>query len=95
MDLKKIAMIFNHTVTSFCELLGYSRQGLYQMTDGTNGICTPRYYASMKLLKYESDKMYEKDLEFARMKKQERENTISDMCYKAGAINVIEHVEQN
>lgn len=89
MDLKEIAKKFNHTVSTFCKFLGYSRQGLYQMTDGTNGVCTPRYYAAMKLLKYESDKMYEEDLKIAEQKRLERESAISDLCEKVGAVNVL------
>ena len=92
MCLKEIAKQFNHTIDSFAKALGYSRQGLYQMLDGENKICTPRYYAAMKLLKHESDKMYEKDLKAADQRRIEREETIAEMCKSVGAINVVERV---
>lgn len=92
-DLREIASAFKMKVGEFASFLGYSRQALYQMNDGTNGICTDRYYASLKLLKFQSDKMYEDDLEKARRDKQERERLIKQMCDNVSAINVVEHIE--
>lgn len=91
MELKEVAKQFNHTINSFAQALGYSRQALYQMSEGSN-VCTPRYYAAMKLLKYESDQMYEEDLKAAEQRKLDREKSIAEMCKSVGAINVVERV---
>ena len=93
MELKEVAKQFNHTVNSFAQALGYSRQTLYQMGEGPN-VCTPRYYAAMKLLKYESDKMYEEDVKAAELRRVDREKSIAEMCKNVGAINVIESEER-
>lgn len=92
-DLREIASAFKMKVGEFASFIGYSRQALYQMNDGTNGICTDRYYASLKLLKFQSDKMYKDDLEKAQRDKQEREKLIQQMCDNVSAINVIKQIE--
>lgn len=92
MDLKVVSKKFNHDVSSLAKLLGYSRPALYQMANGKNGVCTPRYYAAMKLLKFESDRMYEEDIKAAEQRKLDREKSIAEMCESVGAINVVERV---
>lgn len=88
-DLKKIAKNFNMTVTDFTSFLGYTRQALYQINDGETGICTTRYYSALRLLKMESDRMYEEDLQKALEAKELREHCILQMSEKVGAINVL------
>lgn len=89
MDLKVVSKKFNHDVSSLAKLLGYSRPALYQIADGTNRVCTPRYYAAMTLLKIESDRMYEEDLKAAEQRQLDREDSIAEMCKSVGAINVV------
>ena len=91
-DLREIAYAFRMKIGEFASFLGYSRQALYQMNDGTNGICTARYYASLKLMQFQSDKMYEDELQKAQRDKQERERMIQPMCDNVGAINVIKQI---
>lgn len=88
-DLKELAAGFDMKVGELAEFLGYSRQALYQMNDGTNGVCTGRYYAVLKLLAFQSDKLYEDDLKRALEKKQFRERMVRQMCNSVGAINVV------
>lgn len=92
-DLKELAAMFRMKVNDLAKFMGYSRQALYQMNDGTNGICTDRYYASLKLLKFQSDKIYDADLEKALQQKQERERIIQRMCDNVSAINVLKQIE--
>lgn len=70
-DLKSVAKQFRMTICGFAKFLGYSKQALYQMNDGTNGICSPRYHAALKLMKFQSDQMYEDDLKEAAKQRQE------------------------
>lgn len=92
-NLKEVAVAFGMTITKFAEFLGYSKQALYQLNDGTNGICTSRYYSALRLLKFQSDKMYEDALEKAERDKATREALIQQMCDNVSAIGVIERVE--
>lgn len=51
-ELKELASAFGMKIGELSEYLGYTRQGLYSMNDGTTGICTHRYYSMLRLLKY-------------------------------------------
>ena len=88
-DLKELAAGFEMKVGELAEFLGYSKQALCQMNDGTNGVCTGRYYAALKLLVFQSDKLYEDDLKRALERKQSREKMVRRMCNSVGAINVV------
>lgn len=93
MDIKGIAQTFRLSISGFAKLTGYSRQALYQMADEKTAVCTPRFYSTLKLLKLQSDKLYQDDLEKAQKEKEEREKVILALCKKVSAINVIEQVE--
>lgn len=92
-DLKELADAFRMNISGVAKFLGYSKQALYQMNNGTSGICTRRYYSSLQLLKLQSDKLYQEDLERALEEKQTRERIIQQMCDNVSAINVIKQVE--
>lgn len=89
MDLKKIAKTFNMTIIEFSSFLGYSKQALYQINNAEQGICTTRYYSALRLLKMQSDRMYEEDLKKALEAKELREQGILQMSEKVGATNVL------
>ena len=91
-DLKAMSMSFRMKVSELAKFLGYTRQALYQINDGTQGICTDRYHDTLKLLKFQSDQIYEDDLQKAIAAKQEREKYIQQMCNNVGAINVTEQL---
>lgn len=91
-ELKELASAFGMKIGELSEFLGYTRQGLYNMNDGTTGICTRRYYSMLKLLKFKSDSIYEDEIALAKKRKQEREKLIQQMCDNVGAINVVERV---
>ena len=91
-ELKELASAFGMKIGELSEYLGYTRQGLYSMNDGTTGICTRRYYSMLKLLKLKSDRIYEDEISLAKKRQQEREKLIQQMCDNAGAINVVERV---
>lgn len=91
-ELKELASAFGMKIGELSEYLGYTRQGLYSMKDGTNGICTRRYYSILKLLKFKSDSIYEDEVAQAKKRQQEREKLIQQMCDNVGATNVVERV---
>ena len=88
-DLKELAAAFGMKINELADFLGYTRQALYQMNDGTNGVCTGRYRAALKTLKTESDKLYESDLEKAMELRQTRERMIQQMSENVGGINIL------
>ncbi len=88
-DLKELAAGFGMKVNELAGFLGYTRQALYQMNDGTNGICTGRYFVALEQLKRQSDMMYEADLERALEAKQTREHMIWQMGENVGGVNVV------
>lgn len=92
-DLKALAESFGMKVSELAAFMGYTKQALYQLNDGTSGICTERYYAALKQLQYKNQELYEADLQKAQARKQEREKHIMQMCKNVSAINVIEQVE--
>lgn len=91
-ELKELASAFGMKIGELSEYLGYTRQGLYSMNDGTTGICTRRYYSMLKLLKFKSGRIYEEDIALAKKRQQEREKLIQQMCDNVGAINVVERI---
>lgn len=91
-ELKELASAFGMKIGELSEYLGYTRQGLYSMNDGTTGICTRRYYSMLKLLKFKSDSIYEDEVAQAKKRQQEREKLIQQMCDNVSAINVVERV---
>lgn len=93
LSLSEVASLFRMSVSELADFIGYTRQALYLLHNGSKSICTGRYYASLKLLKFQSDKMYEDDLRKAEAERQERESYIRQMCDNVGAIGVIERVE--
>lgn len=93
-ELKELATAFGMKVGEFADYIGYSRQGLRNMNDGTTGVCTRRYHAMLKLLKVKSDEIYQEDMNKAATNKFEREYLISKMCENVNALNVAEHIEQ-
>ena len=93
LSLYEVASLFRMSVSELADFIGYTRQALYLLHNGSKSICTGRYYASLKLLKFQSDKMYEDDLRKAEAERQERESYIRQMCDNVGAIGVIERVE--
>lgn len=92
-DLKALANSFGMKVSELATFMGYTKQALYQLNDGSGGICTNRYYAALKELRYRNQELYEADLQKAQARKQEREEHIRQMCRNVSAINVIEQIE--
>lgn len=91
-DLKELASAFGMNVGELSAFLGYTRESLYKMNDGTTKNCTRRYYSMLKLLKFKSDRIYEDEIALAKRRQQEREKLIQQMCDNVGAINVVERV---
>lgn len=91
-DLKELASAFGMKVGEFATYLGYTRQALHCINNGEIGICTGRYYSTLKLLKFKSDSIYEEDISAALKRKQDREKLIQQMCDNVSAINVVEHI---
>ncbi len=92
-DLRALAGSFGMKVSELATFMGYTKQALYQLNDGTGGICTDRYYAALKELQYKNQELYEADLQQAQARKQEREKHIQQLCRNVSAINVIEQIE--
>ncbi len=92
-DLRALAGSFGMKVSELATFMGYTKQALYQLNDGTGGICTDRYYAALKELQYRNQELYEADLQQAQARKQEREKHIQQLCRNVSAINVIEQIE--
>lgn len=92
-DLRALADSFGMKVTELATFMGYTKQALYQLNNGTGGICTDRYYAALKELQYRNQELYDADLQQAQARKQEREKYIQKMCKNVSAINVIEQME--
>ena len=88
-DLKELAAAFGMKVNELADFLGYTRQALYQMNDGTNGVCTGRYHAALKLLTLQSDKLDEEDLKKAMELRKARERMIRQMGENVGGINIL------
>lgn len=88
-NLKELASVFGMKVNELAEFLGYTRQALYQINDGTSGICTGRYHVALEQLKAQSDKLYESDLKKALEAKRARERMIWQMGENVGGINVV------
>lgn len=88
-ELRELAAGFGMKVNELAEFLGYTRQALYQMNDGTNGVCTGRYHVALEQLKRQSDKLYEADLERALEAKQAREDMIWQMGENVGGVDVV------
>ncbi|MDE7478228.1 MAG: hypothetical protein K2M91_09815 [Lachnospiraceae bacterium] len=65
-DLKALAESFGMKVSGLAAFMGYTKQALYQLNDGTSGICTSRYYAALKLLQSQNEKLYEADMQKKR-----------------------------
>ncbi|MDE6619705.1 MAG: hypothetical protein K2K74_04280 [Lachnospiraceae bacterium] len=89
-DLKALAKLFGMNVSELARFMGYTKQALYQLNDGTSGICTERYYKALKQLQFQNEKLYEDDLQEAQLLKQERERYIQQMCRNVSAVNVTE-----
>lgn len=86
-DLKIIARAFDMSVTNFSKFIGYTRQALYNATNGKSS--NNRMYASMRMLKRESDLIYQADLERAESKKKDRENAITELSESCGLISPV------
>lgn len=77
---KELANAFDMKVLDFARMTGYSKQGIYQMLEKSNGVCTPRLSSTINLLELKSDKIYENDVEIALEKQRKREFAIK--CLK-------------
>lgn len=67
-NLKDLANVFGMKVIDFAKMVGYSKQGLYQMLKEKNGYCKVRMKSTMELLKLKSQEMYEEDIKKAAEK---------------------------
>lgn len=96
-DLKKIAKAYGMSVNDLANAVGYSRQNLYQVLNSEHAVGTSRMYAALKLLKYESDNLYQKELKQAEENKAEREKAIIEISRTCGlvirGIDAIEQIE--
>lgn len=73
---KELASAFEMKVIDFAKMVGYSKQGIYQMLDRTNGINTPRFYSMIKLMEFESAKKKQEDIRAAENKEENRKYAI-------------------
>ena len=88
-DLKEVAKGFNMNVCGLATFMGYSKQALYQIFGGENAVYTRRLYSALKLLKLQSDKIYDEELRKAKESKERREQDIQRMSEKINAFNVL------
>lgn len=88
-NLKEVSKSFNMTVGEFALLMGYSKQALYQIFSGKQVMFTRRLYSALKLLKMQSDKIYEEDAKKIFEAKERREQYIQRMSDKVNALNVV------
>lgn len=95
LSLYEVASLFRMSVSELADFIGYTRQALYLLHNGSKSICTGRYYASLKLLKFQSDKMYAGDLQKAEAERQERESYIRQMCENVGVLDITGKEETN
>lgn len=86
-DLKEICRVFEMSITDFAKLIGYTRQGLYNAVNGKSS--HGRMYSSMKLLKRESDLIYQKEIEMADQRRKDRENAITELSQSCGLISPV------
>ena len=77
---KERANAFDMKVLDFARMTGYSKQGIYQMLEKSNGVCIPRLLSTIHLLEYQSKEMYEKDIKKADESKEKREYALQ--CLK-------------
>ena len=88
-DLKEIAKGFNMNVCGLATFMGYSKQALYQIFKSEQGVFTRRLYSALKLLKLQSDNIYDEELKKAKESKERREQNIQKMSEKINAFNVL------
>ena len=88
-DLKEVAKGFKMNVCELATFMGYSKQALYQIFKSEQGVFTRRLYSALKLLKMQSDKIYEEDTRNALESKERRERDIQRMSDKINALNVV------
>ena len=88
-DIKEIAKGFIMNVCGLATFMGYSKQALYQIFNGEQGVFTRRLYSALKLLKMQSDKIYDEELRKAKESKERRERDILRMSDKINALNVV------
>jgi len=86
-NLKKICRVFDMSITDFAKLIGYTRQGLYNAVNGKSS--RDRMHVSMKMLKRESDLIYQKEIEMADQRRKDRENAITELSESCGLISPI------
>jgi hypothetical protein len=89
--LKEIAKTFGMSVTEFASFTGYSKQALYQMIDGDNGVCTPRLKATIDHLKFASESLHSQDIVEARIQKNNRDKAIKELEQFIGIPEVEEY----
>lgn len=92
-DFKTIAEIFGMKLYDFAPMIGYTKQGLYQINNKPYDVNKKKYYKAMKLLKEKSDKMFESDMRRAMRKRRVRETTIVDMCESVDVLDFIEKLK--
>lgn len=94
-ELKAIASSFDLTVGQLAKKMGYSKQGLYQAFQCTNGTCSPRMISALSLLQYESSDMLNRDINNAKGKNELREKGIQQIADSCGIIwNKTSDIEQ-
>lgn len=88
-NLRQIAKDFNMNVCELATFMGYSKQALYQIFKSEQGVFTRRLYSALKLLKLQSDNIYDEELRKAKESKERREQNIQKMSEKINAFNVL------
>lgn len=86
-DLKEICRAFEMSITGFAKMIGYTRQGLYNAVNGKSS--QNRMHAAMKMLKRESDLIYQKEIEMADQRRKDRENAITELSESCGLISPV------
>jgi hypothetical protein len=76
MTLNKLAKAFGVTIGDLASVMGYTRQGLYDLVKCKNNTNKRRLYAALELLQDISDSHYKEDLAEARIQKNIREKGI-------------------
>ena len=96
-DLKEFAKAYGKSVGEIAKSIGYTRQYLHLVFNSDHIIGTNRMYATLRLLKSDSDRMYQEQLKQAEKQKRERESYIVELARKCrlvfNDIDVLEQVE--
>lgn len=87
MDVKVLASAFGMKIYEFAKVVGYSRQGLYDLIDTSKKHNKTRYDAFVSHLELLNDAMYESDIKIALDKQKARNDIISQLKGRKGELD--------